>query len=966
MNNTSFAQKNITGTVTDETGSPLPGAGVVVKGTTIGAMTSSDGTYSIEAPETAVSLIFSFIGFEPKEVTITGNVVNCQLIMESSDFEEIVVIGYGQMKKKDATGSVLSVTSDDFNTGNITSPQDLIIGKTAGVLITTSGGAPGSGSTIRIRGGSSLSASNDPLFVIDGVPVDNDGISGLDNPLSSINPNVIESFTVLKDASATAIYGSRASNGVIIITTKKGAAGSKLKIAYNGGFSMSTIPNTIDVLTGDEYRTLIMERYADNPNAVLLLGAENTDWQSQIFKTAYGHDHSLSFSGSVGNLPYRLSLGYANQDGILKTSNLDRKSLGLNLSPTFFDNSLKISINLKASNNNNRFADRGAIGSAITFDPTQTVLDPESPYGGYFTWTQLNGDPITIAPSNPLAMLELREDLSTVNREIGNVQIDYAMPFITGLKATLNVAGDYSQSSGTNTTPEYASWVYDYQNGGGRENTWDQLKKNELLDFYFGYNKQFSDLSLDATAGYSWQHFYREGSTFETNIAQTDTITDTDYATESYLVSFFGRVNLGFKNKYLATVTVREDATSRFSPDTRWGLFPSVALAWRINEESFLKNSNSISNLKLRLGWGITGQQNIGAGDYPYLGVYTYGLSTAMYQFGDQFITTIRPEGYDANLKWEETETYNVGLDYGFAKNRIFGTVDVYYRKTTDLLNVIPVPAGTNFTNQILTNVGDLENKGIEFSLNLVPVQTSNLKWDIGFNLTYNENKITRLTAVNDSSYIGVLTGGISGGVGNTIQIHSVGYAANSFYVYEQVYDAQGKPIPGVYVDRNEDGVITDQDKYIYNNPAPDFFMGLSSKITYKNWDLSLSGRISLGNYVYDNVGSQYADYSNLYNSSYLNNVTSAVFLTDFNNPEYRYFSDYYVRNASYFRLDNATLGYNFQNIANKINMRVSLTGQNLLVITNYKGIDPEISGGIDNNVYPRPRIIILGLSLSF
>ncbi|MCD6202314.1 MAG: TonB-dependent receptor [Bacteroidales bacterium] len=955
----------VKGKVTDASdGSPIPGVNVVVKGTTIGTVTDAEGNYSLSVQKGA-TLVFSFVGYTTQEVQVNNQtVINVSLQFSEVTLKEVVAIGYGTVKKEDATGSVAAVTSEDFNRGAITSPQDLVSGKIAGVQITNAGGAPGTGAMIRIRGGSSLSASNDPLIVIDGVPIDNEGVSGMRNPLNTINPDDIETFTVLKDASATAIYGSRASNGVILITTKKGKKGQPFSLTYNGNVNWATRSGEISVLSADQFKNIIQSHFEANPNALNLLGTANTDWQNVIFKTAFSQDHNLSFSGGLKALPYRVSIGYTDQDGILKTSGLNRTTGALSLNPSLLNGDLNINLNVKGMYIKNRFANWGAIGSAIAFDPTQPVYDQNSPYGGYFTWTQPNGDPITIAPSNPLAQLEMTDNRSNVSRSLGNAQFDYRLPFLHELTAKLNLGYDISKSDGNNFVPENAAWSYDPLNGGGNKTHYTQNKKNSLLDFYFNYVKDLASVNshLDVTAGYSWQHYWRKGTTYSTNVAETLINENSDYITENYLVSFFGRINYIFNERYLFTFTLRDDGSSRFAPENRWGLFPSLAFAWDMAKEPFFK-SDAMNTLKLRLGYGITGQQDIG-GDYPYLPRYTYSLDNAQYQFGNSYITTLRPEGYDENLKWEETTTYNVGLDYGFLNNRITGSLDAYYRKTSDLLNFIPVPAGTNLTNQILTNVGDLTNKGVEFAINATAISKTVMKWDIGFNASYNKNEITKLTATDDPSYLGVFTGGISGGVGNTIQIHSVGYPANAFYVYEQAYDKNGNPLEGLYVDRNNDGQITVDDRYHYKKAAPDVFMGFNSLFTYKNFDFSFAGRISLGNYVYNNMFSNHGTYSSLYNSvGYLSNVTTSLLDSKFENP--KYFSDYYVENGSFLRMDHITLGYNITQIK-WAQLRVYGTVQNAFLITRYKGLDPEVINGIDNNVYPRPRTFLLGVSAKF
>jgi iron complex outermembrane receptor protein len=981
---------NVTGVVTDASnGQTLPGVTILIKGTTTGTTTDMNGNYKISVNAGDV-LVFSYVGFVAQEVSVQpGSTVNVALEVSMAELEELVVIGYGVQKKEDATGSVAAVSSAEFVKGAVTAPTQLITGKVAGVQITSAGGAPGESAQVRIRGGSSLSASNDPLYVIDGVPVDNEGVSGMRNPLNTINPNDIETFTVLKDASATAIYGSRASNGVIIITTKKGKMGEgkrPVQLNYNGTFSFYQPTKKIDVLSAEQFTGLINERYPDQAHR---LGTTNTDWQNEIYQTAFGQDHYLNATGAIGNfLPYRVSYGYTDQDGILKNDNMKRHTLSGSFNPTFFNDHLKVNLNIKTSFGQNKYADRGAIGSALQYDPTKPVLsdsvynvywndadgNPDSmmtDYGGYWAWIQDNGSgqPVEQGSSNPVALLNLRDDVSDVNRLIGNIQLDYKFHFLPELRANFNLGLDNSASEGEVTVPPYAPWVFDPLTGGGELTSYRQGKKNELLDFYLHYVKDVESIesTFDVMAGYSWQHFWRENYNYGRDLSGEVVSVSSYDATESYLVSFFGRFNYTLKDKYLLTFTLRNDGTSRFSEDTRWGLFPSAAIAWKILDEPWMDGAGVMSQLKLRAGWGITGQQNIGQGDYPYLPRYTYSNTGAQYQFGNNFITTLRPEGYDANIKWEETTTWNIGLDYGFSGDRFYGSLDYYFRETKDLLNVIPVPAGTNLTNYILTNVGNMENSGIEFAISTKPVVKKDLMWEITFNATYQVNEITKLTAVDDPEYLGVLVGGISGGVGNTVQVHSVGYPANSFFVYEQVYDSDGNPIEGLYVDQNEDGAITDADRYHYKDPTADFYFGLSSALNWKNWAFSFSGRANFGNYVYNNVSSENGVYERLYRPEgpYLGNVTADVLDINFVSPQY--LSNYFVQDGSYFRMDYMTLSYFFDNMAGgNLNLGLSLTVNNAFVITNYKGLDPEIDDGIDDRIYPRPRVYALGVNLTF
>ncbi len=952
-----FSQRTISGTVTDgSSGETLIGASILVVGTSSGTVSDIDGTYSLEVPATATTLRFSYTGYETVEVTLgASNTVDIRMT-PGTLLSEIVVIGYGEVKKEDATGSVTEVNSEVFNRGSITAPQELLAGKVAGVQITPSSD-PGGGAQIRIRGGSSLSASNDPLIVIDGIPLDNRGISGARNIFDFVNPNDIETFTVLKDASATAIYGSRASNGVIMITTKKGKLGQKVKVEYNGNVSFSNALETGDVLNGEEFHELIHSRFEEGHPATTLVSDGNTDWQDEIYETGVGHDHNLNFTGGIGAVPYRVSVGYTDKKGILLTDRYQRTTGSINLSPRLIDNRLQVNFSMKGMNTDNRFANRGAIGAASFFDPTKPVYDDASPYGGYFTWVQANGEPNVLSPANPLAQLKFRKDESNVKRFVVSSSFDYRFGFLPELRANLNLAYDKSNGEGTINVPANASFAFF---DGGVKNKYSQSKENSLLEFYLNYAKELGQTKLDVMGGYSWQRNYFEDDFQNSNIAGTE-VSDGDNSGELFLLSLFGRVNLTFFDRLLLTGTVRRDGSSRFSEDSRWGLFPAAALAYKLVDNN---GKGTLSTLKARIGWGVTGQQEIGD-YYVHLPRYLASFENAGYQFGDTFVQTLRAGGYDSKIKWEETTTINAGIDYGFLDERIYGSIEYYQRTTEDLLNFIPVPAGSNLTNFINTNIGDLENKGVEFSINVNPLRSEMMNWDFGFNLTANKNKITKLTASDDPNYNGVLTGGISGGVGNTAQIHSVGFPANSFYVYEQVYDAAGVPIEGLYVDRNEDGIVNEDDKYRLEKAAPDYFLGFTSTFNYGNFDFSFAGRANIGNYVYNNVQSG-SSYANLYHpTGYLGNVNSISSYLDFNNPQY--LSDYFVQDASFLRLDHVTVGYNFGDMLDKIDfLKLFVTVQNPLLITDYEGIDPEIDNGIDNNFYPRSRTILFGLNARF
>ncbi len=961
----SFAQNRvITGKVSDsKDGSPVAGATVSGKGTRIAAQTISDGTFRISIPSTVVTLTISSVGYAPQDVSVTGiTSLEVSLVLTNTILGEVVVTGYGTVKRKDLTGSIATVSSKDFVKGPLTSPEQLINGKVAGVQITTGGGAPGSGSRIRVRGTSSLSASNNPLIIIDGVPVDQEsGISGAANPLALINPNDIESINILKDASATAIYGNRATNGVIIITTKKGKSG-KLKINFNTQNSIATVGKKVDMMNASEFTSLIK---AKGTNAqIALLGTSNTNWQDLIYHSAFTTDNNIGVTGGLGNFPYRASVGYHNEDGTLKTGNLQRISTAVNINPRLLKNMLKIDFNFKGSFTNTRFANEGAIGSAAFFDPTQPVYRSDNRFGGYWEWLD-NNQPNGLAPKNPLGMLNLRQDKSNVHRYVSNLQVDYTLPFFKDMHININVGGDYSSSTGTVYIPDSAAMTYIR---GGVNNQYDQKKKNKLFEALVNYGKDIKKIKsrLDLFAGYGYQDFIRQSTNFPDNRAngtQFAPPAPNPFYTQNTLVSFFGRLDYNYMGRYILRANIRYDGSSRFSKENRWGTFPSVAFAWRITDEPFYKRrpSKILSDLKFRIGYGETGQQEIGS-DYAYLPIYTLGTPTAQYQFGSQFYPVYRPNGYDANIKWETTNTFNIGFDYGFWGNRITGNIDYYKKNTKDLLNRIPAPAGTNFTNIILTNVGNMENQGVEIAMNANLVKKKNVTWDLGANFTYNTNKITKLTKVNDPTYQGVLVGGISGGVGNTIQINSVGYRPNSFYVLQQVYTAQNKPIEGLYVDRNGDGIINNNDYYRYKSPEPDYMIGGTTSVGYKNWTFSTVVRVLTGNYMYNNVFASNGVFSTS-SVKYLGNVHRNYLQTGFST--YQYFSDYYIENATFLRMDNLTLSYDFGKImSGKANLRGTLNVQNVFVLTKYRGLDPEIAGGIDNNFYPRPRIYSLGLNL--
>ncbi|MFR1548985.1 MAG: SusC/RagA family TonB-linked outer membrane protein [Bacteroides xylanisolvens] len=984
-----FAQQiAVKGHVKDTTGEPVIGANVLVKGTTNGTITDFDGNFMLNVPKDAI-LSVSFVGYKSAEVKAASTVM-VTLEDDSQVLDAVVVIGYGSVKKNDMTGSVTAIKPDKLNKGLITNAQDMMTGKIAGVSVISKGGAPGEGATIRIRGGSSLTAENDPLIVIDGLAMDNKGVKGLANPLSMVNPNDIESFTVLKDASATAIYGSRASNGVIIITTKKGQAGARPTISYDGNVSVSTVKSTVDVMDGDQFRSFIKDIWGEDSEAYSKLGNANTDWQKEIFRPAVSTDHNLTISGGLKNMPYRVSFGYTNQNGIVKTSKFERYTASVSLAPSFFEDHLKVNANLKGMIAKNRYADGSAVGSAVSFDPTQSVRsdDPYHQYyfDGYFQWntdaSSLNDDTWkrtfnSNAPGNPVALLEEKDDRAISKSLIGNLELDYKFHFLPDLHAHVNGGMDLSTGKQYTDVSPYSSTNNYYGSYG-----WEQKDKYNLsLNAYLQYSKDFTDKHrFDVMAGYEWQHFhdtsdqeywglYPLSNNVVENRGQRYNNTSSGSATESYLVSFFGRVNYTLLDRYLFTATVRQDGSSRFHKNNRWGLFPSFALGWKLKEEAFLKDIDVLSDLKLRLGYGITGQQNINSGDYPYLAVYETNKDGAYYPILGEG-TTYRPNAYNPDLKWEKTTTYNVGLDFGFLNNRINGAVDYYYRKTTDLLNSVFVSAGTNFKNKVLSNVGSLENSGIEFSINSKPVVTTDWTWDLGFNITYNKNEITKLTTGDSENYYVAAGDNIGGGRDMKAMAHAVGHPASSFYVYQQVYDENGKPIENEFVDRNGDGTINGDDRYFYKKPTADVLMGLTSRLSYKSWDFSFSLRASLNNYVYNSVeaGGSDCNPTSVYSFGALNNRPLMGVANNIQNlKDNTLLSDYFVQNASFMKCDNITLGYSFKKLFGApIGGRVYAAVQNVFTITKYKGLDPEVEKGLDNNIYPRPLTTLIGLSLNF
>lgn len=959
---------DISGRVVDSDGEPLIGVNIMVKGSNKGTTTDFDGFFSLEDIDESAVLVFSYVGYRTQEVELSGESnLNITMITDAQLLDEIVVVGYGTMRKEDLTGSITVIGEKDFNKGQATSPAELISGKIAGVQITSGGGRAGGGNRIRIRGGSSLSATNDPLIVLDGVPLDFGGISGSADVLSTINPHDIESMNVLKDASATAIYGSRASNGVIIITTKKGQKGQPFKVNFSTINSLATTGRTVDVMDAEKFRKTVTSNPFTSDKYIDFLGEHDTDWQKEIFRNAFTSDNNLSISGNIGNeVPFRISGGFITNDGTLKRDNMKRGTAALSLAPTFFEDHLSVDVNLKGTFSKSHFGNGGAIGAALRMDPTQPVKETGyEDYNGYFTWLSgSSGLPNTLATYNPVALLNGRNDHGNAMRSIGNVQLDYKFHFLPELRANLNLGYDVSEGKGDVVVEK---WSPDKFTQGGERSRYEQDKRNLLMEFYLNYTKEFANNRFEIMGGYTYQDWKTTDHSFNTTDYDGDYIVNEPtfprYINQNTLISFFGRGNYNLMEKYLLTATLRYDGSSRFSPENRWGLFPSVAFAWRMSEENFFKEINPLSDLKLRLGYGLTGQQEIG--NYEYLARYALSDLTAQYQIGDSFYQAWRPSGYDKDRKWEETATVNIGLDFGFFDNRLYGSVDYYHKDTRHLLNNIDLPIGSNFTNMIVKNIGSMMNNGFELSLNVFAIDKPDVQWDLGVNLSHNYSKITKLTLNDDSEYVGVPVGGISGGTGNMVQMHSVGIVPSTFYLYRQLYYQDGLPVEGGFADLNGDGTINEKDKYFVYKPEADILLGFNTSVGLGSWTFSTSLRGSIGNYMYNNIFSDLGNYSQVFNpNNFLMNTVNDIENTQFYNRNLM--SDYYLSNASFLKVDYVNIGYDFGRISNKANLSMNLSFQNVMTITKYKGTDPEIAGGIDNNFYPNPRTISLGLNLNF
>ncbi|MEW7290542.1 SusC/RagA family TonB-linked outer membrane protein [Aquimarina sp. 2304DJ70-9] len=956
-----FAQSTVNGTVTDAgSGQPIPGVNIIVKGTTNGTSSDFDGNYSLNNVNDGDIVEFSYVGFMTQEVAYTGQAtVNISLEEDAAELEQVVLIGYGTSRKKDLTGSVALVTSEDFNTGNNITAENLFNGRVAGVNINTNGG-PAGNSEIRIRGGASLNASNDPLIVVDGLPLNDPGdlSNGSRSILSTINPNDIESFSILKDASSAAIYGNRGANGVIIITTKKGK--KNLQINLDSKTSINTANETVDVFSANQYREFIAENF---PDRVDELGSANTDWQDEIYRTAFSTDHNLSASGSIlGILPTRVALGRSDQEGLRKTSKFERTTSSLALNPRLFNNHLKIDINANLNFEKNRFAPN-VEGAAITFDPTQPVFDASSPYGGYFEYINSGtGFAQGNVQRNPVAELEQTREIANVRRYFGNVKLDYQLHFFPDLRAVVNLGLDDSETDRFRDVSTESAIGFNSTQGefvGSKSDT-DLLVKNRLLDAYLTYNKTIGALNIEATGGYSYQKF--ELDRFETgNQRDPSNVAERTIDPDEVLIAYFARTNLKLSDKYFLSASIRRDGTSRFGEDNRWGYFPSASLGWQISDENFLKNSSVLSDLKLRLGYGITGQQDIDQA-YAYLERYRGSSPFTQYILDGEVINIVQPQFRNENIEWEKITEYNIGLDYGFWNNRISGAVDVFRKESNDLLSQAPIPDAANFSNQGFQNIGKFITQGVEFSISTDIIKKQDFNWNVSYNATFIDREIESLAFGQD-----ILTTDIGGGTGNTIQIQRQGEAPFSFFTFAQIYDSAGRPIEGAYADLNGDGVLNNNDRYVSGKGTPDYIMGLQTSLNYKNFDFSFNMRANIGGEIYNNVASSNAQLGNVVRTVFSNTPVS-VLDTNFQSTSDVILSDFYVEDASFLRMDNITMGYTLRDIMKGVSsLRIWAGVQNAFVITDYTGLDPEIqNNGVDNTIFPRGRTLLLGINYKY
>ena len=946
-----FAQQSVSGLITDNSGTPLPGVNVIIQGTNVGVSSDFDGNYQINADNGQI-LVFSYIGYESVELTVNGANQDVKMTESDSELDEVVVIGYGTVRKKDLTGAVDLVTEKNFAKGSVVSPQQLIRGKVAGVSIVSNSGAPGDDSNVLIRGIGSLNLNSNPLYVVDGIPLDSGGVGGSRSPLNAINPADIEAISILKDASATAIYGSRAANGVVLITTKKGKTGD-LKFNFSSRSSSFTPIDFVDVLNATQFKYAVQATGVSD--YISRLGSNDTDWQREIYETARAQNNSFSVSGGLLNMPFRASLGYTDQDGILMGDNFNRMTGSFNIAPSLLDGDLRANVNVRFVRSENDFANRGAIGSAVFFDPTKPVFGSSSNYGGYYTWLDSTGKKLALSPTNPLALLNLSDDESTVDRIITNLKLDYDLP-VDGLIATVNAG--YDNSKGEGFSSQDKNMPTDAAGFNGSNNIYSNETTNLLFDAYLNYALESGKSNLSVTAGHSYQSFeYDNSSTASVEYLNPDGSVNSGSSTnnsfidtsKNVLLSYFGRFNYSFDEKYLLTATLRADASSKLPSSDRWGQFFSAALAWNFYDDG-------VDKLKFRVGFGEVGNVN-GLGDYNFLTRYVSSDSQAKYGFGNSFYSTYRPAPINKNLRWEVGQTTNFGIDFTFSDLKIDGSINAYVKKTNDLIATAVIDPFTNFGTTIDANIGDMENKGVEIQLNSTLFESDDLKFDISYNVSINDNKITRLD--NEQN-----VGGI--GFGAFLQRHETGKSPYSYYVYKQIYDHRGRPIEGSYADLNGDGRINNDDRYFYKDPYADVLMGLTASVTYKDFDLSMASRASLGNYSSNRMMAASVE-NQIWNLGRLSNVHSSYLDTGF-----LYFSDknavsdHHIQNASFFKLDNVTLGWTVDNVIDNNPMRLYISADNLLTITEYEGIDPEITGGLDSNFYPRSRAVALGLDINF
>jgi len=946
-----FAQQSVSGLITDSSGNALPGVNVIIQGTNVGVSSDFDGNYQINVDNGQI-LVFSYIGYDSVELTVNGTNQDVKMIESNSELDEVVVIGYGTVRKKDLTGAVDLVTEKNFAKGSVVSPQQLLRGKVAGVSIVSNSGAPGDDSNVLIRGIGSLNLNSNPLYVVDGIPLDAGGVGGSRSPLNAINPADIEAISILKDASATAIYGSRAANGVVLITTKKGKTGD-LKFNFSSRSSSFTPIDFVDVLNATQFKYAVQATGVSD--YISRLGSNDTDWQKEIYETARAQNNSFSVSGGLLNMPFRASVGYTDQDGILMGDNFNRMTGSLNIAPSFFDGDLRANVNVRFVRSENDFANRGAIGSAVFFDPTKPVFGSSSIYGGYYTWLDSSGKKLALSPTNPLALLNLSDDESTVDRIITSLKLDYDLP-VDGLIATINTG--YDNSKGEGFSSQDKNMPTDAAGFNGSNNMYSNETTNLLFDAYLNYALESGKSNLSVTAGHSYQSFeYDNSNTASVEYLNSDGSVNSGSSTnnsfidtsKNVLLSYFGRVNYSFDEKYLLTATLRADASSKLPSNDRWGQFFSAALAWNFYDDG-------VDKLKLRVGFGEVGNVN-GLGDYNFLTRYVSSDSQAKYGFGNSFYSTYRPAPINKNLRWEVGQTANFGIDFTFSDLKINGSFNAYVKKTNDLIATAVVDPFTNFGTTIDANIGDMENKGIELQLNSTLYESDDLKFGLSYNISVNDNQITRLD--NEQN-----VGGI--GFGAFLQRHETGKSPYSYYVYKQIYDHKGRPIEGSYADLNGDGRINNDDRYFYKDPYADILMGLTASITYKNFDFSMASRASLGNYSSNRMMAASVE-NQIWNLGRLSNVHTSYLDTGF-----LYFSDkngvsdHHIQNASFFKLDNVTLGWTVDNVIDNNPMRLYISADNLLTITEYDGIDPEITGGIDSNFYPRSRAVALGLDINF